>query len=184
MTDEEKGIQSAVLRGIKPLEDLLNKMVSTDGLLGGMRLDVELIKREQSTQSMDIEAIHLDVRGLHSTVARMRSDMPKQWNTDIETKIESTLRQRDDVTGAVDAAIETERQRAEQELKTSKRVNNGFFKSMFHGSGKFVLLIVVVFAMAFGGALFTECNNSKYEQTLEDVHKALEQVNGGSPIGK
>ena len=172
MTDEEsKNVQSAVLRGIKPLEDLLNNVMSADGMLGGLRLDVGDIKREQEYQSRDLEAIHLDMRGVHDTL----DGMPKQWNEDIDAKIESTFAQRDDVTGAVDAAVEAERLKAEKALAAAKK-SNGWLSTIFQGTGKYIFLVTMFFALSLGGVLFTKCSNLEALEQKEQEIEARDQL--------
>jgi hypothetical protein len=185
LTDEEtRKIEKVLAETLQPLESLLDRMVAPDGMLGGLRLDVETIRLEQEYQGRDIEAIHLDMRGLHGTVDRMSSEMPEKWNDDIDTKIESKFTARDDASGLVEEAVLRERQRAKEEQESS---SNGFLRDMFRGTGKYLFMVVIFFAMTLGGVLLSQCNGRSVQpedleaygdKLMERLDKRIEDVNG------
>lgn len=175
--EEQRNVEEVVEEAMKPLNELIKKLTSVDGSLAGLKYEVSGIRIEQEYQSRDIEAIHFDMRSMNDTVDTMRTEMPRQWNKDIDVKIESKFSARDDITGAVDAAVEAERLRIEKAKSTS----NGFIKEVFRGTGKVVLLLTSVFALTLGGVLLSKCDGEKVDKVdlkaLED--SVVERITNG-----
>jgi hypothetical protein len=168
--DERKSMEEVFEKAFKPLDGLITRLASADGMLAEVGKDVAVIKNEQKTQGREIGDLRVQVRSLHDKVDLM----PDRWESDIKTAVESCRSQRDEITNVTN--LTKERERAARESRSPKHRDSWLPTVVKEALRPFITLLVVAVVATGISIVTTRCGGEVDRGTLEETRHQLELV--------
>lgn len=99
--DDTAEMDAAIARTVAPINRLLDKMLTADGMLITVQKDVAVIKNEQKTQGRELGALKKRVDDLSTSLHEKVNKMPDRWRLEIKESVAEHKKQ-DEITGVHD----------------------------------------------------------------------------------